>query len=291
MNKHKLAGMLTRNALTALRSRAVILLTTLFLHLMLCNQAAAQSDRSLIVGGTWCSDDPRYALTMPQREQLTNSLRQMTGWKQLQFTAEGALVTGDSAVSEGGSALARKVWLMARQSGFRFVIEDHSGSPDVNFGQLDEGTNYFDVRRNLKLEIWRVRLDFLDFTQMQTTPEVRESFDPGFTLLHELLHGLGYKDTRVPGELGECEQLVNRIRAELGLPQRLQYHGEIIRLSRWIASVRLRFRSLIPASANDAGKMRWKNQYLYFLALLRPEFAAGQSIVKRAGEKDPRLVE
>src|SRR5215813_8131589 len=87
----------------------------------------------------------------------------------------------------------------------------------VNFGQLNEGLRYEDAITGLRLMVWRVRLDFDDFREMQASREVRDSFDAGFTALHEMLHGLGYKDAANVYELGECEETLNRARGELGL--------------------------------------------------------------------------
>jgi hypothetical protein len=42
-------------------------------------------------------------------------------------------------------------------------------------------------------------------------------------MLHELLHGLGYDDGSREEEIGQCEEMVNQARSELGLPLRDQY--------------------------------------------------------------------
>jgi hypothetical protein len=95
---------------------------------------------------------------------------------------------------------------------------------------------------------------------------VRESFDVGFTLLHELLHGVGYKDASSREEIGELEGLVNQARAELGLPLRDQYFGEPLQISPQIATVRLRFRKEIKPAADRSLKRRIRRlHYLFFL--------------------------
>ena len=126
-----------------------------------------------------------------------------------------------------GSATARAILRRALQSGQVFMIEDHSGSPAVNFGQLDEGLRYEQTKPGCltSVLIWRVRLDLSDFRRVHAPASVRESFDLGFTLLHELLHGLGYEDAKEAAQLGGCETLLNQARAELGLPQRAEYLG------------------------------------------------------------------
>jgi hypothetical protein len=130
----------------------------------------------------------------------------------------------------------------------------------VNFGQLNEGLRYEDALNDLRLTIWRVRLDFNDFREMEAPREVRESFDIGFTTLHELLHGLGYKDAARAHELGECEEKLNKARRELGLPLRDQYFGDSLRLGRYHVSVRLRFRT-----GKTQVSTRARTQYLFFI--------------------------
>src|SRR5215813_5754943 len=165
--------------------------------------------------GVWLSGEPGYKPTGARVEELTRSLRRITGFSELHFAKDGSLVIG--AVQSEGSATARRILSSLLKSGFVFIIEDHSGSPSVNFGQLNEGLRYEDVITGLRLAVWRVRLDFDDFRAMQASREVRDSFDAGFTALHELLHGLGYKDAANVYELGECEETLNRARGELGL--------------------------------------------------------------------------
>jgi hypothetical protein len=214
----------------------------------------------------------------PQREgQIVESLRRITGVEDLGFAADGSLRVGASDKAKAGSETARSVLRRAAGSRLVFVIEDHSGSPSVNFGQIDEGMNYEDLRRPGRVTIHRVRLDFSDFAEMQASRAVRASFDVGFTLLHELLHGLGYEDTTEPGEVGGCEEVVNRARAELGLPLRDHYLGELTALTlRRVSTVRLRFKS----RAVQAGRPRWRWHYLYFLKHHEPSDGAPCAAVR-----------
>lgn len=201
------------------------------------------------------------ALTPVQAEHLIQSLRRITGLDDLQLTPDGALITHPAEDLKAGSLTARNILLQAIRSGLLFIVEDHSGSHDIHFGQLDEGVNYEDVRTARKFLIFRVRLDFKDFKEMQAPREVRESFDIGFTLLHELLHGLGYEDTKVAGEIGGCEELINRARIEIGLPIREQYMGKPVWTRSGLATIRLSFKS-IPQTSKPTRSRRF---YLYFL--------------------------
>ncbi len=210
-----------------------------------------------MTAGVWGNRDQPYRLSDAREEELARSLRRITGLQGICFAEGGALSLGDDRASEPGSSLARQILLCALGSGNVFIIEDHSGSPVVNFGQMDQGTKYEDMKSQQRMDIWRVRLDFNDFREMAAPREVRASFDVGFTMLHELLHGLGYKDAETENEIGECEKLINQARAELGLPLRDQYFGESLPLSPYHTSVRLRFRS--------EKRSRRRLQYLFFL--------------------------
>jgi len=246
--------------------------------------------------GVWLSGEPGYQPTGAHVEELTQSLRRITGFSELHFAKNGSLVIGP-AQSEG-SMTARQILASSLNSGFVFNIEDHSDSPSVNFGQLDEGLRHEDAITGLRLTVWRVRLDFDDFGKMQASREVRASFDVGFTTLHELLHGLGYKDATKVDELGACEEKLNRSRAELGLPTRDQYFGDTLRLARHFVSVRLRFRSYAPRISTRPA--RGRTQYLFFMVQSdyeRQGAPAGvtafdcvsESALQHKGSKDQRI--
>jgi len=218
-----------------------------------------------VTSGIHLSSEAKYQLAESHKKQLVSSLRRITGLDSLGFTEEGLLTLGERPEEYSGSKLAREILQWALDKKHVFIIEDHSGSPSVHFGQLDQGLIYEDARNGLRLIIWRVRIDFKDFQEMEAPTEVRSTFDPGFTLLHELLHGLGYKDARRVDEIGECETVVNQARAELRLPLRDQYFGESFQLAQNAMIVRLRFRSKRSTqqiSTESPGRVRM--QYLIF---------------------------
>ncbi|MBO0722195.1 MAG: hypothetical protein J2P41_15325, partial [Blastocatellia bacterium] len=139
-------------------------------------------------------------------------------------------------------------------------------SRSVLFGQMDEGTDFENIETKERRDIWRLRIDFEDFREIGAPPEVRKSFDVGFTVLHELLHGLGYKDATSINELGSLEGLVNQARAELGLPQRDLYFGEPLQISSQVFTVRLRFRmGRRPSHDRQEKQTSQRMDYLYFL--------------------------
>jgi hypothetical protein len=192
-------------------------------------------------------------------------LRRITGLPKLAFDQDGRLSLGDVSVAEGGAEVARQILLCVLGSGEVFIIEDHSGSSSVTFGQMDEGTHYEDLQVACQLLIWRVRLDFDDFREMAAPPEVREAFNAGFTLLHELSHGLGYRDAKHVEEIGDCEGLINQARAELGVPLRDQYFADTLQLKPNTVTVRLRFRGANTKKSLLNKQTRRRSHYLFFL--------------------------
>lgn len=242
----------------------VVPLVTVFIGLWAVFFPNAEAIATPVSAGIWRGDEAAYQLSEEKAAQLTNSLRRITGLESLDFAADGQLSPGDLGAISGGAAQAREILRRSWRSGHQFILEDHSGSPAVHFGQLDQGTIYEDTQSRLRLTIWRVRLDFDDFREMQACRQVREAFDVGFTTLHELLHGLGHEDAVHPEELGEVEQLLNQARAELGLPRRDQYFGERLRCIRDRVLVRLRFRE----GTNKFARERFR--YLFFIAHFPP---------------------
>jgi hypothetical protein len=216
--------------------------------------------------GIWLSRHPQRRLSDRTEEQLTQNLRKITGLPELGFGKDGRLVLGNLSTVTGGSGIARQILSCALGSGHVFIIEDHCGSASVNFGQMDEGTNYEDLIVGCQFLIWRVRLDFDDFREMEAPPELHESFNAGITMLHELLHGLGYRDAKELEEIGECEELINQARTELGLPVREQYFGDALHVTRHFSTVRLKFSSQAkPEETVLVRRKRRKAQYLFFL--------------------------
>jgi hypothetical protein len=236
--------------------------------LILPMQSSPAIAEMLITAGIWCNREKHNRVSDAHEDQLVRSLRRITGFQRLIFAEDGSLSLGDVTDVVSGSSIARQIIFCAMGSGKTFIIEDHSGSQSVFFGQMDEGTDFEDIVSKRKLDIWRLRIDFDDFQEIDAPSEVRESFDAGFTLLHELLHGVGYKDADSRDEIGELEGLVNQARAELGLPLRDQYFGEPLQITPRIATVRLRFRKEIKPAAD--GRLRRPMRRLHYLFFLLP---------------------
>ncbi len=230
---------------------------------LLITATAATNTQTL--PGIWLSKEKGRELSREHEEQLVQELRRITGLSELKFDGNGKLQLGGVALSQDGATIARQILLCALGSGEAFIIEDYCGSSSVTFGQMDEGTHYEDLQAQCQFLIWRVRLDFNDFRDMQASPEVRESFNTGFTMLHELLHGLGYRDANSPEEIGDCERLVNQVRAELGLLLRDQYFAEPLRMTPKLFTVRLRFREDNTKKTLLNKQTRRRSHYLFWI--------------------------
>lgn len=231
--------------------------------ILLISAAAAANPARL--PGIWLSKEKGHALPQAHEDQLVEDLRRITGLPELSFDCDGKLQLGDVASAKDGATSARQMLFCALGSGEVFIIEDYCGSSSVTFGQMDEGTHYEDPRAQCQLMIWRVRLDFDDFRHMQASPELRETFNAGFTMFHELLHGLGYRDANSTEEIGDCERMVNQVRAELGLPLRDQYFAEQLRVTPKLSTVRLRFRLADTKKSLLNRQTRGRSQYVFFV--------------------------
>jgi len=241
--------------------------------LLLCIQVLAASIEDYPKEpGIWLGRNVVNGCAKNCQQILTESLRRITGLQQLRFAENGALEIGERRDFSGGSAAARAVLFRALESGNVFVIEDHSGSVTVNFGQLDEGLRYEDCFSGRRLLIWRLRLDFADFKRVDAPRLVREAFDEGFACLHELLHGLGYHDSQRADEVGEVEEIVNQVRAELGLPLRARYQGETVSILQQVFCVRLHFKDAPLASAIMGKGAKPRSYRLLFLPELGAAF-------------------
>lgn len=230
--------------------------------------------------GVWSDRSSINALSEQYEKRLTDSLRRITGLGNIGFTPDGSLSLGDTSAAKGGSATARELLSRVLLSGIMFIIEDHSDSDTINFGQLSKGEIYRDPGRSAALRVQRVRLDFADFSEMKASPDVRASFDEGFVLLHELLHGLGYTDPPDQKEVGQIEEIINRVRIEIGVMIRDRYYGEPIRISTSLIAVRLRFRSR-ATDADGSGRQR---HYLIFLIRDKPTLASSGQKYNRSAE-------
>lgn len=125
----------------------------------------------------------------------------------------------------GASASARALLSAAVDGEAAFELEAHDHSLGVAFACITAGVYYVDRASAAQIHVRQVQLDFADFEQLHGSREAVIAFDPGFAVLHELVHGLLNLPDAVgdPTLAGACDEQVNRMRHELGLPKRQGY--------------------------------------------------------------------
>lgn len=155
------------------------------------------------------------------REELIKRLRVITGWNNLNFDDNGSLRLGETQTS-GGSESARLLLKEAIAGPNVIVLEDASSRTDVAFCRVVRGRWIRDEPN--KPPAFVVLIDFTDFKQLSGDAEARAAFDAGWGLLHELDHVVkDSEDARDAKAVGECEDHINQMRLEIGLPVRVDY--------------------------------------------------------------------
>jgi hypothetical protein len=225
---------------------------------------AAPTDPSRYRAGLRNSTE-RYKLSAKQLNAVLESLRDKTGFLGMRFDEAGFLTLGDRTRMAGGSAAARALLVAAVDGTKSFDLENHDRSRNVAFARLAPAIIYESRVTGARIEALPLELDFFDFAQLRGEKEVIAAFDLGLAVLHELAHGvLHLRDTEAEtGGLGECEDYINRIRRELGLPERQHYIARAQRVSLrpngpTVDLVELTF----ARSVNKQGRAKTEQSYL-----------------------------
>jgi hypothetical protein len=160
-----------------------------------------------------------------QLRKVLDGLRHKTGFLEMRFDESGLLTLGDRTRFVGGSATARELLIATVDGRVAIELEVHDYSPHIAFAHITAGTVYANFQTKARIEARQMQLDFSDFAELRGEPEVIAAFDLGFAVLHELAHGvLGLRDAvGETKELGACDELINRMRRELNLPERQGY--------------------------------------------------------------------
>lgn len=160
-------------------------------------------------------------ISRAHREELIARLRVITGVGNLNFETDGAL-RFDVSQANGGSASARELLSQAVQGANVIVLEDASSRSDVAFCRVVRGRWTKD--ETTRPPAYVVLIDFTDFQQLSGDAEARAAFDVGWGLLHEIDHVVsGSEDAKDEKGIGECEDHINEMRLEVGLPVRAEY--------------------------------------------------------------------
>jgi len=163
----------------------------------------------------------RQEVSRTHRDELVASLRLITGWTNLKFDSNGALHFDDDQL-RGGSKGARILLSQAIEGPNVIVLEDASSRSDVAFCRVVRGRW---VRgESSRPPAYVVLVDFTDFHRLTGDAEARAAFDVGWGLLHEIDHVVtDSEDATTSKTTGECEDHINQMRLELGLPIRVDY--------------------------------------------------------------------
>jgi len=200
----------------------------------------------------------RENVSREHRDQLVNKLRKITGSTKLTFANNGALSL-DSTETNKGSKSARSLLASAVNGNSVIILEDASSRVDVAFCRVVPGRW---VKSNAAgLSVYVILIDFTDFEQITGDEAARQAFDVGWGVLHEVDHVvMNSGDTEVDGHVGECEDHINKMRAELGLPLRASYFFTTSAL-RSDPNFNTRFVRL-PFEQRDASSRRLKRYWL-----------------------------
>lgn len=196
----------------------------------------------------------RAGLAEARRAELSAQLRAITGWAGLHFDGEGALSFGAEPPS-GGSQSAREL-LAAAQAGKNLIIlEDASGRADVAFSRVLEGR--WKDGSGGKPAAYVIQIDFSDFAQVRGDRAALAAFNAGWAVLHEVEHAVRDSlDAEAPGETGECEAAINRMRRECGLAERAEYFYTPMP-DAWRGDFKTRYVRLAFNGAGDKRRRYW----------------------------------
>ena len=193
---------------------------------------AASGDPLRYRGGLRNSPENRK-LNAKQLDAVLNSLREKAGFLEMRFDENGFLALGDRTKFIGGSASARALLTAAVEMTHAVDLECHNHNSQVAFGRLATPIAYQRLSTGTKIDVYPLEVDFSDLVQLRGDKEALAAFDLGFVILHELGHAaLGLRDASGDAAgLGECEEFINRIRRELGLPERQTYVAQVNTIS------------------------------------------------------------
>lgn len=162
----------------------------------------------------------RDNISPAEREELAQRLRLITGWSNLKFNEDGALRTG--GLLDGGSQSARDLLNSAFSGSRTILFEDASGRKDVVFCRVMLAKP--DTEASDQSEVYLVQIDFSDFQQITGDKQARAAFNVGWAVLHEIDHVVANSnDPEQDNDAGDCEDHINKMRRELGLPVRTNY--------------------------------------------------------------------
>ena len=220
----------TRSHFPLLLPSVLILLTTCIV-LQSDREAAGKGSEALRYHGGLRNSSDKRKLNAKQLETVLKSLREKTGFLEINFDENGFLNLGDRTKFDGGSATARSLISAATESGRAIDLEAHNSSANVAFARLARPVIFQNRSSGAMIDVYPMELDFNDFKKLRGDGKVLAAFDIGFVIMHELGHAVLKLSDSVESvnDVGECEEFINRIRRELNLPRRLNYIAKTIK--------------------------------------------------------------
>ena len=211
-----------------MNSACLIVATCAALYACFPSSIATASDPLRYTGGLRNSPG-KFKLNAKQLETVLTSLREKAGFLEMRFDENGFLTLGDQTKFSGGSSVARALISAAVKMPHAVELESHAYSSMVAFARLARPIAYLHYSTGTKIDVFPLEIDFSDLSKLRGDQQALAAFDLGFVILHELGHAaLGLRDTAGdPQGLGECEELINRIRRELNLPERQTYVAQV----------------------------------------------------------------
>ncbi|MFN0122343.1 MAG: hypothetical protein ACKV2V_17755 [Blastocatellia bacterium] len=196
------------------------------------------------------------SLSAKELDVLLTSLRDKTGFSGLQLDEAGFLILEDETVSSGGSEWARNLVLAALHGHKSISLQSHNRSSTVAFARTSSPTMYRSMAAGTRIELHPIEIDFADFRALQGDREAVRAFDPGIVVLHELCHiVLNLRDPESSRSLaGDCEDYVNRIRLDLGMPVRETYQARLRTAQPAMGSATTRVAELVFAQQGQPGQ-------------------------------------
>ena len=132
-----------------------------------------------------------------------------------------ALLNEDLA-REYQAIISYVVYSQALKGANVIILEDASSRSDVAFCRVVRGR--WLRNESTQPPAFVVLIDFTDFRQLTGDVEARAAFDVGWGLLHEIDHVVNdSEDAQNAKAIGECEDHINQMRLEVGLPIRADY--------------------------------------------------------------------
>lgn len=162
----------------------------------------------------------RTTISSSKRQELAHRLRTITGWSDLAFDSDGAMRIGHASPHEGSQS-ARNLLNRTFEGERVILFEDASSRKDVVFCRVELGS--LEQSSIYSSEVYVVLIDFADFRQVTGDKQALAAFDVGWAVLHEIDHVVEGSEDPEQDVAGDCEDHINRMRRELGLPLRNNY--------------------------------------------------------------------